>query len=678
LLRNVISWLACLFLFCLSIPDGKADYLTPPDFFKRIDLKRLSRYLPPVSIHRDESFLDLVPNTFYYQQKNPNLTWENVKPRLEEGSFRKDFRFSITQSGSDASIWQAVLLRVEGETPRTMVLEHAYASHVFQLLHVPEQEMGRFYDNGARRLNVGKVLLHSFPYESIELKPGLNLILVRVETQVISLSLNLHSEDHFLETAQFNNIRIAFFMSGLAMVLIYNVVSFLTTRNRENGLYALYITTMITYNLWAQGIGSMMFGEFGRAFIIKIGASCLVFSVSFLTYFVLAFFDIKRRQPPLVYRVCMILAAVNFCSAILSVFYVNYTIIIATALPLVALITIMAIKLGLERFRPAVFFLVSFSPLAASLAFMAFSYFSNVNIMSSALDLLTAGILLEAALLGVAIGDKFAITLREKNKKILLESNSRLHAFSQLEKMVYPHQIAQIKAGVELEKTMATGHGEACVIAFDIVESSKIDHALAKEFFRNLFRACNEAMMRGYDGSYLRARAYRIKEMGDGFLCSVGYPFAGLSGNIANDALELALEFVAILEREAAILQPDEPICCGVGIALGSISGFFPETGTKEYDLHGPGIVLATRYEAMRKTIFPHKLANSVVILQERVHKSIDKALRSDFQIVDLAPDRIVVRDDPGAQRLYYRLMGTNDQPIADDKASNSQKTRAA
>ncbi|MDQ3231997.1 MAG: hypothetical protein M3Q07_09275 [Pseudobdellovibrionaceae bacterium] len=418
---------------------------------------------------------------------------------------------------------------------------------------------------------------------------------------------------------------------------------------------------MIYYNLWAQGIGGLMFGDLTEALLITPGLCSLYLSIGAMGLFVLRFFDAKRKLSPAHYGASKVVVLIVFMNAVLSLFHVNYLVGIITGLPIILLIVILSIKLAIQRFRPAIFFLVSFMPLGSSMVFIAISYLTNSSHMMFALDLLTLGILLEAGLLSAAIGDKFAITLREKNRNILLESNSRQHAFKQLEKMVYPHQIELIKSGAELEETMATGQGEGCVLALDIIESSKIDHALAKEFFRNLFRACNEAMMEGYDGKRLQARAYRVKEMGDGFLCSVGYPFKSRTGNIANDAVELALRFIEILDHEAKILQPDEPICCGVGIALGNIAGFFPETGTKEYDLYGPGIVLATRYEAMCKLIFKDKPAGSVLILQERVYKSIDKAMRKHFQLVELSPESVFVRDDPGAHRLYYRMLGPEE-----------------
>jgi class 3 adenylate cyclase len=204
---------------------------------------------------------------------------------------------------------------------------------------------------------------------------------------------------------------------------------------------------------------------------------------------------------------------------------------------------------------------------------------------------------------------------------------------------------------------MPTVAGEACVICFDVIASSQIQHSHVKKFLRNVFAQCNAIMMEGYNGIDMAARGYRIKEMGDGFLCSVGYPFRSSSESIAKDALDLALGFHDVFMKEVQQLGYDRPIHCGLGIAYDGISGFYPESGAKEYDLYGRSIVLATRYEAMRKFLFAPNPGSSVLIIQERVWSSLKSEDRQDFIKVELEEHSISVRDDPLAVRLFYRRL---------------------
>jgi hypothetical protein len=238
------------------------------------------------------------------------------------------------------------------------------------------------------------------------------------------------------------------------------------------------------------------------------------------------------------------------------------------------------------------------------------------------------------------------------------------HAFKQLEKVFYPHQIRMIRKSMELEQTMPTGPGEACVICFDIISSSSIQHENVKNFFRRIFARCSTHMNDGYNGIDLVAGGYRIKEMGDGFLCSVGYPFKSKTGHLAKDALDLAERFFEAFQEEVRLLDYSQPIHCAIGMALDSISGFYPESGAKEYDLHGRSIILATRYEAMSRTLLMDHPPQSIMILHERVWNSLTKEEREDFLEVNLKEQDMAVRDDPGASRLFYKFLKPNDSSI--------------
>ena len=89
----------------------------------------------------------------------------------------------------------------------------------------------------------------------------------------------------------------------------------------------------------------------------------------------------------------------------------------------------------------------------------------------------------------------FAIALKVRNSELRATRES-MHAFGQLSKIVYPHQISQIKQGNVLETTMPQDYSEGCVICFDIAGSSKIRHALAKDFMRQVFSRCYEVPMK--------------------------------------------------------------------------------------------------------------------------------------------------------------------------------------
>ena len=238
------------------------------------------------------------------------------------------------------------------------------------------------------------------------------------------------------------------------------------------------------------------------------------------------------------------------------------------------------------------------------------------------------------------------------------------HALDQLSKVFYPHQIDQIRKGAILEATMPVGEANACVICFDIVGSSQIKHERHKEFLQDVFSRCDDIMSEHYDPDLLRANAFRIKQVGDGFICSVGYPFASLTGSMANDAVAIALRFFEAFTAELGLFQYHDPIHCCIGIAMDQIASFFPSAGTKSYDLYGRGIVLATRYEAMRKQLFTGEAEYSSLIIQERVYASLPTEQRLRFERTALDGDKLFVRDDPAARCLFVaKLQISKERP---------------
>jgi hypothetical protein len=240
-------------------------------------------------------------------------------------------------------------------------------------------------------------------------------------------------------------------------------------------------------------------------------------------------------------------------------------------------------------------------------------------------------------------------------QNLKVEETMRRHSYNQLAKVFYPHQLHMMQQGKPLEETMPTGKSTACVLAFDIIGSSRIEHIHVKSFLESSIKRCLAIIDEGYDPEQLTATGYRIKEMGDGFLCSVGFPFStpGM-GNLANSSVQLALRFVDIFHEEARHFAYAEPIHCSIGIACDTIEGYFPSTGTREYDVYGRSVILATRYEGMRRTIFPDGAQNSIVIIQRKVWMSLDAELRNRFKSFDLEAAGIQVRDDRDAKALYY------------------------
>ena len=166
-------------------------------------------------------------------------------------------------------------------------------------------------------------------------------------------------------------------------------------------------------------------------------------------------------------------------------------------------------------------------------------------------------------------------------------------------------------------------------------------------------------MMTGYrfENNEVFASAFRIKEMGDGFLCSVGFPFKVDGASIYDEAHSLAMSFVQVFKIEVERYFSHRNIHCGVGIVYDSVIGGFPATGTQEYDLFGNAIVLATRYESFRKTLLPKLgVEGDVIIVSEEFYSNLSLSNKKEYQPFSLTFEK--VRDASSASSLYCWVDG--------------------
>jgi hypothetical protein len=306
--------------------------------------------------------------------------------------------------------------------------------------------------------------------------------------------------------------------------------------------------------------------------------------------------------------------------------------------------------------------------LRSSLAFSAIHTLVLVTISLFHLDQWTAQAMIVADLsfqtiaiiLVYILSSRYSLSVKLHISNFIREeaaTNRADHAYNQLTKLVLPHVVTRINNGYSIEDTMPVGRDHAYVICFDIVSSSQVDH---ENFYQRLesFQAhCFEAMNENYNPKSLEAEAYRIKEMGDGFLCSVGFPLkAPKQENAAVLAHRLALRFFEIFDQDMDGMGYHRPIIGAVGIAYGPIEGYFPSTGPKQYDLRDRSLILATRYQELRKIILVKEtLSHHAVIISQSVYQTLPDSAQRRYEKIVLGDVR--VRDDHSADAAYVALI---------------------
>ncbi len=439
--------------------------------------------------------------------------------------------------------------------------------------------------------------------------------------------------DH-LQSALFGAVGVMI-LYNIAMLLVYRRIYFL--------YYSLYSSSAL-YTI-AMSSGYIVNN-------LRYMGTAVALAALFVIQFCNSSLSLRRGHPSL-YKASHVL---SLASLLLGVFswltgdWLGLMINLPLVMGFCFLTSVMSWRAG---YRPAAYLVLGWGCFfaAVSLTLINIAFFgSRVMAFSSVI-----GFAIEICLFSFAIGQK----VRLSEQKALQSSD---HAFSQLKKVFYPHQITKIKAGDHLENTMPVGVGHACVICFDIIDSSKIRSDLVKKFLEDSIKSCVSILSENYREDGPVANGYRIKEMGDGFLCSVGYPFRSIAGrDPAVTAVEIALRIVEAFQRQVDLLNDHQPIYCSMALAVGELEAHFPQIGVMEYDVHGYAIELAQRYESLRKKLFPQGVPGHIITLHSAVFEALSLDLRQGFVEIELQVGKYFVRDDPLVKSLYYRLMSADE-----------------
>lgn len=232
---------------------------------------------------------------------------------------------------------------------------------------------------------------------------------------------------------------------------------------------------------------------------------------------------------------------------------------------------------------------------------------------------------------------------------------ARQHAYGELTKLVYPHQVEQVQVGQQLEDTMPIGTSEGFSLCLDIIQSTKIKHPRFAAALRAFRGRALDLMMDGYTAQPLRSSAFRLQETGDGFMCTIGFPFAPPEGHSPGEVvLALVPRFLQEFDRLMRDGGVDLPIRCCIGVSYGPLIGYFTEGRVRHYDITGLGIVLSVRYQEMRKLLPSLDCSGAhLVLLSHTALEHLPEAERLQFQTLELGD--VSVRDDPDARVLHYR-----------------------
>ncbi len=591
----------------------------------------------------------LISQLYFLDNREDALSLDQIREGRGDERFQesKKWNLALDLGGTQQPVEFWLRFEIDNQKNEDIILasDHSTTPHLSRIYMFREHALQPY-----RIVDVDPSLPRTRRFFSIPPGPSLIIVAVHRDNRTPPLmnfdvkSLEFHSrrsyQVHFLSLSY-----------GICLALIaYNIVLALTVRNRAHFIYIAYSFAVLLYY---EGRYQFLGEYFGVPALPEWSILPINASGTFLfLVFLYEMLGISKNLPAWKIPVWMLIAM--WPILILYSFidhWTTYRVLLAIlilALPVTLCIGVHSI---VRRIPGApLLFASSLLPGMGSFVHLQPDLFSKWLSMPFIQISQLLALDVEMILLSMTIGFKI-------NREQAWMRSKIDHAYTELKSMVYPHQLEQIWQGKPLDQTMPVGLHFAYVIDFDVIASSKMHLDDPRSFLAKVFRECSALMMEKYQPEGLIANAYRIKELGDGFLCSVGFPFACPSRNAADHSVKLAQDFIKIFDRHVAASGSDAPIHCAIGIAFGPVEAFYPENGAQIYDMFGRGIILAHRYQSMRDPIFQWlQQRESILILHPPVFEKLSKDLKADFTEVDLLLRQMRVRDDEKTPKLYYQL----------------------
>ncbi|WP_245676874.1 7TM diverse intracellular signaling domain-containing protein [Oligoflexus tunisiensis] len=561
--------------------------------------------------------------------------------------------------------WTDIQIRLDDVTEHSVHLEHGQTqADVIRVFHSLDGLSWMDLGMAGNNVPASQWPVHyRAPTFAVKLQPGLNrLRIYQSSRDITGVDWRIWEPRAFYLASNWESMLYGGFFAICLALSLYNLGIFAVSRDPLHLYYCLYLGSYGWVQMFLTGYTKLHILTDVGPFLGRMGITCISASIFFVYLFVGRLLEMPKfpRVMSRLFWFMAWLALSNILITTLGPFDIgagNCLLGSGVGSILALLYGFYAIKL---KNPLAPIFLVAWSLLLIGTVIQVSALGGLIESTPLTRSANFVGATVEAILIS------YALAFKMKRERID-ETRRRKHAYSQLGKMVYPHQLSMMEQGRQLEETMPLATGNACVLCVDMIDSSKQNIHELKHFLRCFFDECDAVMKRGYVGEGLQAYGFRIKEMGDGFLCSVGFPFLPPSHlSLREIALDMAADFVQKFEEtlEHFPIQGSSEPLLSIGIAEGPIEGFFTLSGIRSYELFGKGIVLATRYEALRKI---HEIPGSghLICIKSTVYQALPAQYQKAFTRFVLDKSRQYIRDDEAVKDFHFQRIASRRRHAA-------------
>ncbi len=343
---------------------------------------------------------------------------------------------------SKSSFWLKFSIRNESSSDRLM-LALEYPTLTDCDFYYPENEHYRVQKlSDTARFSRRKYQHQDFLFDIMLPKDSTATYYLRVKSsEEMVLPLILGTPAHIAQSLLVANILWGIFIGIIFVMIGYNFFIYLFTRDRSYIFYVLYVafigltqTTLSGYTYHYLFAGApVLFQKSIIIFPALAGISAMMFVMDFL--------NTRQRTPILnkLFPIPIFLYSAAILLRLTGANLVSYRMIDISALTTTVLIYAVAVKISLQGYRPARYFLIAWSIFFAgivmftlrNLGVLPYSSFTNYTMES--------GIAVEVTLLSIALADRINVLKKEKelsqaealqaareNERIIREQNALL------------------------------------------------------------------------------------------------------------------------------------------------------------------------------------------------------------------------------------------------------------
>ena len=262
-----------------------------------------------------------------------------------------------------------------------------------------------------------------------------------------------------------------------------------------------------------------------------------------------------------------------------------------------------------------------------------------------------------------------------------IEKKLTLHLLKELESMAYPHQTKMLETHFSLSETMLLKKTEACLGEFDIIDSSQIKEVNTyHDINSRIFKECYRKILLNYrmnpsEPNRPFSDGHVVKEMGDGFIYSVGFPFKvpGPGQKDVDIAFELARYFIKVFDEEIRKDKDGFDCFCVVVLIRSELEAFWTNYQVRHYDFKQHCVTKLFRFQEMRRhlaRVDVYRPQASFILMEDEFYHKLSPELKKGAHNIDLEDQGVSVRDCPGAKQVYLYQVDNASGGIGTNQAS--------